>query len=155
LTKPRIAVVNGPAVGGGFELVLGCEFAVASTSAFFALPEVAHGLMPGAGGLPILARNLPLKKAAEVGLLGVRLSASDALRWGLISRVVEPQELASSAEDLAQTLAQADPFAVRAVRAVLRRENALAGPDGPAWTCNQRWSRTLRRRRSGIAMEGL
>lgn len=96
-TKPIIAAVNGLALGGGFELVLACDLAIASDEAVFGLPEVKRGLIAAAGGLHRLPRQLPLKQAMGIILTGRQISAPEALALGLINEVVSASEVMPAA----------------------------------------------------------
>ena len=96
--KPIIAAVNGYAMGGGLELVLACDLAVAAENAIFGAPEVKVGLVAAAGGVHRLPRQLPLKFAMGMLLTGSTITAAEALRWGLVNQVVPPAELAAAAE---------------------------------------------------------
>src|SRR4051794_19709175 len=89
--KPIVAAVNGLALGGGFELALASDLRIASTRARFGLPEPRLGLIAAAGGCARVLHALPPAVAAEVLLAGRRLDAEEALRWGLVSRVVAPE----------------------------------------------------------------
>ncbi len=89
-TKPLIAAVEGYAVGGGMELVLSCDLVVASTSAWFGLPEVKRGLMPDYGGTFRSVRQLPPNVARELLLTGEFLPAERAERLGFVNRLTEP-----------------------------------------------------------------
>ena len=88
MTKPVIAAVNGIAFGGGFEMVLACDLAVASANVTFALPEVRVGLAAMAGGMLRLPRSIGPKKAAELIMTARRIDADEALSLGLINKVV-------------------------------------------------------------------
>mgnify|MGYP001388255063 CR=1 FL=1 len=119
--KPIIAAINGYAVGGGLELALCCDLRVAAEHARFGLPEVRWGIIPGAGGTQRLPRAIPVGRAMELMLTGEQIDAAEALRLGLVNRVVPLPELMSSASQLAETILQRGPLAVRAVkRAVLQ-----------------------------------
>lgn len=120
LTKPVIAAVNGPAVGGGFEIVLAADVRIAATSAWFALTEVKIGSMPGSGGTQRLARAVPPAIAAMLLYTGDRLSAEDAYRFGLISELVEPDELLNAALAIAGRIAANAPLSVRATKVALQ-----------------------------------
>jgi acetyl-CoA C-acetyltransferase len=90
LPKPVIAAVNGYAMGGGFEIALACHLVVADAAARFALSEVKVGLVAGAGGLVRLPRAVPPKLANEMILTGRRLTADEAMAYGLVNRITEP-----------------------------------------------------------------
>lgn len=85
--KPVVAAINGVAVGGGLELALACDLRVAAAHAELGLPETSLGIIPGAGGTQRLARMVGETRAKEMILLGRRLSATEALAWGLVNRV--------------------------------------------------------------------
>lgn len=85
--KPVIAAINGVALGGGLELALLCDLRVAAAHAELALPETTLGIIPGAGGTQRLPRLVGEGRAKEMILLGRRLSAAEALQWGLVNRV--------------------------------------------------------------------
>lgn len=112
--KPIIAAVNGYAMGGGLELVLACDLAVAAENAIFGAPEVKVGLVAAAGGVHRLPRQLPLKFAMGMLLTGSTITAAEALRWGLVNQVVPPAELAAAAKSLAAEVVKGAPLSVRA-----------------------------------------
>jgi len=118
--KPMIAAVNGAAVGGGFELALACDLVVAADTARFGLPEVKRGLFPGGGGT-LLGTRLPLSLALELNLTGELIDAQRAESWGLVNRVVPPEDLLTSALGLAQTIAANGPLATRMIKDLVRR----------------------------------
>ncbi|SEB18734.1 enoyl-CoA hydratase-related protein [Variovorax sp. YR216] len=119
--KPRIAAVNGAAVAGGFELVLACDFAIASVDAVFALPEVKRGLAATAGGVWRLPRSIPRGAALEMIATGEPIDASEALRLGLVNRVMAPEHLIPEAMRIAALAAANAPLALRASLALARR----------------------------------
>src|SRR5690606_18055490 len=86
--KPIIAAVNGPALAGGFEIVLACDLVVAADTARFGIPEVKRGLMAAAGGLIRLPKRVPLAIALEMAMTGDPVDAARALQLGLVNRVV-------------------------------------------------------------------
>ncbi len=119
LDKPVIAAVNGYAAGGGFELALACDLAVAVPDARFSLPEVKLGLVPDSGGIFRLARRMPPALARELLLTGRPIDATEAARWGIVNRVVERERLLEEARALAAEIEAAAPLATRAVKAIL------------------------------------
>lgn len=126
--KPVIAAINGYALGGGLEIALQCDIRIASTQAVFGLPEVCIGSMPGAGGTQRLIRAVGSSDAMLMLLTGARISADEALRIGLVSRVVEPAQLQQSAHEIATKIATNAPLAVSAVKrlALMGRELNLS-----------------------------
>jgi len=128
LNKPVIAAVNGLALGGGVEIVLACDLAVAAADAEFGLPEPRVGLAAlGGGGLQRLARQLPMKQAMWLALTGNRIGAEAARRIGLINQVVPTHELRSRARALAEELLAGAPLALEAAKQVMLQ--SLAAPD--------------------------
>ena len=124
LHKPVIAAVNGLAMGGGFELALAADLIVASETAEFALPEVKLGMVADSGGVLRLPRRLPRAIALEMLLTGRRMGALEAARWGLVNRVVAPDQLLETAQVLAQEMVLAAPLALAAVKELV---NATEG----------------------------
>lgn len=123
--KPLIAAVDGPAVAGGFELVLACDMLVASDAAFFALPEVQRGLVAAGGGLMRLPGRLPRPLAMEYALTGRRMSAAEAKGFGLVNRLTESGGALAAARDLAAEIAACGPLAVAATKKIVQ--------EGPGW----------------------
>jgi enoyl-CoA hydratase/carnithine racemase len=117
---PVIAAVNGIALGGGTEIALACDLRIAAESAVFGFPEVGLGLLPGWGGTQRAIRALPLGVATELVLTGRRVGADEALRIGLVQRVVPAAELLASARELATAIAKNSPAAVRQAKRALR-----------------------------------
>lgn len=128
--KPMIAAVNGAAVAGGFELMLACELVVSADHARFGLPEVARGLVAGAGGT-FLPLRIPRAIAYELALTGQPISADRALALGLVNQVVPGDEVLTTAMELARTIAANSPHAVRVTRGLLRDATEL--PTEQAW----------------------
>ena len=120
LEKPVIAAVNGFALGGGCELALACDIRIASAKAKFGQPEVNLGLIPGYAATQRLPRLIGLGNALLLLLSGEMVGAEDALRMGLVQRVVEPEALLPTALELARTIASKGPLAVRLVKRVAR-----------------------------------
>lgn len=125
LTKPVIAAVNGLAVGGGFELALAADLIVASEAAQFWLPEAQLGILPDSGGLLRLPKCLPERLATEMIFTGRRLSAEDALHYGLASRISAPESLIDTALELARAVAASAPLAIQAAKDIIRATRNL------------------------------
>jgi len=113
-------------MGGGLELALACDIRVASDTAQFALSEVRIGSIPGAGGTQNLPRLVGMSDAMLMLLTGDRVDALEALRLGLVSRVVPPAELLNCALSIAYRIAQNAPLSVRAIKKVVK--NGLQMP---------------------------
>ena len=125
LNLPVIARVNGFALGGGFEMVLGCDIVVACDQASFGLPEPLVGRLPLDGGMALLPRQLPHRVAMGMLLTGQRISAAQALAYGLINAAVPRAELdTTTAKWVAQILACA-PLSVQAIKQVVRQTASL------------------------------
>jgi enoyl-CoA hydratase len=119
MPKPVIAAVNGFALGGGCELALACHIRIASENARFGLPEASLGIIPGYGGTQRLPRLVGKGIALDMILSSEMTSAPDALRMGLVSRVVPQAELHTTAEKLARTILSRGPLALRSVLAAV------------------------------------
>ncbi|WP_316529580.1 enoyl-CoA-hydratase DpgD [Kitasatospora brasiliensis] len=150
LTKPVLAQVRGYALGGGFELVLACDLVIAAHSAVFALPEATLGLVPGAGGAFRLARQIPLKAAMGYLLTGRRMSAHQALAFGLVNEVVPDGELDACVQRWTADLLRCAPLSQRALKEAVMRSLDL--PLEQAFTTRYRWEQV--RRASQDAREG-
>lgn len=135
-SKPWIAAVNGPALAGGFELVLACDLIVASETAYFALPEPKVGIFACAGGPFRLARRIPPAKALELALTGERLSAQDAAAMGLVNAVTTPDGVLDAALELAERILVNAPLGVSATLALGRA--AAAQAEQELWALNDR-----------------
>jgi crotonobetainyl-CoA hydratase len=120
LNKPVICALNGMAIGGGFELAIACDLIIAADHVEFALPEMPLGIVPDAGALQRLPRRLPYNIAMEMLLLGRRMGAEEAARYGLVNKVVPSAELMTVAREWALQLAKAAPLAMQTVKEVLR-----------------------------------
>ncbi|MGH7289548.1 MAG: enoyl-CoA hydratase-related protein [Myxococcota bacterium] len=116
LWKPIIAALNGDALAGGCEVMLACDIRLAVPHARFGLSEVQRGLVPGGGSMVRLPRQIPWARAMELLLTGDPISADEAARLGLVSRVVAPGELLAEAERVARRLASNGPLALEAVK---------------------------------------
>jgi len=121
LALPVIAAVNGFALGGGLEMVMACDLVVASEKARFGQPEINLGIIPGFGGTQRLARRIGAPRAREMIYGGDMIDAETALRWGLINRVVKPEELMPEARKLAAALASKPPIALAQAKNAIQR----------------------------------
>ncbi len=120
LKKPVIAAVNGLAIGGGFELAMACDLLIAAEHVEFSLPEMPLGMIPDAGAIQRLPRRIPYNIAMEMLLLGRRMTAAEAQRYGLVNKVVPMDRLMAAARAWAAQLAEAAPLALQTVKEVLR-----------------------------------
>jgi crotonobetainyl-CoA hydratase len=118
LLTPVIARVNGHAVGGGFEMVLGCDLAVAAETATFGLPEALVGRLPLDGGVPLLLRTLPRKLATEIMLTGRRLTAREACAHGLVNEVVPAENLDDAVRRWVGRVLRSAPLSNRAIKEI-------------------------------------
>jgi enoyl-CoA hydratase/carnithine racemase len=118
---PIIAAVNGAAYAGGMEIALACDFVYAVPSARFALTEVTLGIMPGAAGTQNLPRAVGVRRAKEIVLTGEPFTAQQALEWGMINRICEPDRLTAEALATAARIAANAPLSVRQAKKSLDR----------------------------------
>ncbi|MFG6157922.1 enoyl-CoA hydratase-related protein [Halomonas sp. 1390] len=116
LPVPVVALVNGFCLGGGCELALACDWAVASDNAIFGQPEVLLGVIPGFGGTQRLPRRVGPAMAIDLVTTGRKIDAQEALRIGLVNRVMSQDELEAYAEELTKQLGGNGPEAVRGAK---------------------------------------
>jgi enoyl-CoA hydratase len=121
IEKPVIAAINGDALGQGLELALGCDIRLASDKAKFGFPNVAQGIIPFDGGTQRLPRIVGRGKALELILTAETITAEEALRIGLVSKVVSEANLAAETEALAKTIAAAAPIALRYIKEAVNK----------------------------------
>lgn len=121
IDKPIIAAVNGHCLAGGLEVALSCDLRLASENATFGLPEVTRGMLPGAGGTQRLPRLIGSERALDLILTGRRIEADEAHRIGLVTRVVPLASLMDEALEVARTISQNGPLAIRAAKAAVWR----------------------------------
>jgi len=124
--KPIIAAINGYAVGGGLEIALACDMRIASSNAKFGLTEAKVASLAGLNGTQCLPRAIPQAVAMKMLLTGELISAEESLRYGLVSDVVEPNELMDLAKELAEKIASAAPLSIQAAK-----QAAVLGLDMP------------------------
>ncbi|MFM7568790.1 MAG: enoyl-CoA hydratase/isomerase family protein [Betaproteobacteria bacterium] len=119
-SKPVIAAIEGLALGGGCELAMACDLRIASEVARFGFPELRLGVFPGSGGLYRLPRLVGHARALEMMLLGDQINAAEALRIGLVNRVVEQGQALGKAIELAKQMASSAALAVAVIKRGLR-----------------------------------
>ena len=124
LNKPVIAALNGIVIGGGFEIAMSCDLLIASEHVEFGLPEIPLGIVPDAGALQRLPHLVPYNIAMEMFLLGRRLSSSEALKFGLVNKVVPYEKLMGTARDWAEKISKSAPLAIQSIKEVLRNTDA-------------------------------
>lgn len=117
IPQPVIAAVNGPAVGGGCNIALACDMIIASEAASFCEIYILMGIHPDAGGTFFLPRLVGLPKALELMLTGKTIDAQEAYRIGLVNEITAPDQLEDRAREMASTLVQRAPLAVRMIKA--------------------------------------
>jgi enoyl-CoA hydratase/carnithine racemase len=122
---PIIAAVNGAAMGGGCEMTLACDFAYASETARFGLPEVGLGIMPGLGGTQLLRRCAGERRAIELLTTGRPFTAAQAMEYGVVSGVTAPEALMDTVLAVAGEIAAKAPLSVRALKHVVREAHSL------------------------------
>lgn len=128
-SKPVIAAVNGFAMGGGMEIALASDIVIAADNAMFALPEVKVGLIAAAGGIPRLARQIPLKRAMDLLLTGRHFAAEEAERLDIINQVVPAGEATQAARKYAEMICENSPSAVRLTKQLLNETAVHASID--------------------------
>jgi enoyl-CoA hydratase len=121
LPKPVVAAINGYALGGGLELAMACDIRIASTKAKLGQPEVKLGVTPGFAGTQRLPRLVGFGRAKELLLVGEPIDAETAQSYGLVNRVVEPDDLMDAAKETARQIAARGPSAVALVKACVNK----------------------------------
>jgi E-phenylitaconyl-CoA hydratase len=127
--KPIIAAINGYCLAGGLELAMACDIRLASATASFGCPEVRWGILHGYGALR-LPKTMPLSAAMELLLTGERITAEEAFRLGIVSRVVPPAELMPTARRLAEKICANGPLAVRVTKELAWRGLEMSLDEG-------------------------
>ena len=128
LNKPVICAVNGICCGGGLELALSCDLILASNTASFALPEIRSGTVADAASVK-LPKRIPYHVAMDLLLTGRWFDAEEAMRWGLLKEVCEPEELLNKTRELAQLLASGPPLVYAAIKEVVREAEDMKFQD--------------------------
>ncbi|MFA1710091.1 enoyl-CoA hydratase/isomerase family protein [Peribacillus frigoritolerans] len=117
MKQPVIAVVDGYALAGGFEIVLNCDMIVAADTATFGLPEVTRGIMPGGGGTRLLSKRIHVHRAKEWVCTGKMVSGEEAHQAGLLNILTKSDDLREKAVQLAEAIANNAPLAVQNCKA--------------------------------------
>jgi len=125
LHVPVIGRINGVAVGGGFELVLGCDIVVAAENASFGLPEAKVGRMPLDGGMVLLPRYVPEKVAMGMLLTGRRISPVEAKEYGLVNEVVAAAELDAAVNRWVDQILECAPLSVKSIKESVKETREL------------------------------
>jgi enoyl-CoA hydratase len=129
LYKPVIAAINGRALGGGTELLQATDIRIAAEHAVFALPEPRVGVVPGAGSMVRLARQLPWAHAMKILLGGEPINAPEALAMGLVSEVVAADTLQARAQQYADNICGQAPLALQAIKRTALETHTLPWAD--------------------------
>jgi enoyl-CoA hydratase len=161
-SKPVVGAINGPAVTGGFELALNCDFLVASERARFGDTHTRVGVMPGWGMTVLLAQAIGVRRAREMSFTGNFLTGQEAFEWGLVNHVVAHDDLLPFTRRLALDIVNNDQAGVRQIRATYAEVAATTVAEG--WTIEARdgraWSKArfdpaeVERRRAAILERG-
>ncbi|NKB52206.1 MAG: crotonase [Rhizobiaceae bacterium] len=128
-SKPIIARVNGLALGGGLELVLGCDIVIAAETARFGLPEAKVGRVPLDGGMTLLPRLIPRNIAVGMMMTGRMSPASEMARFGLVNSVVSPDELDAETDRWVADVLACAPLSLQAIKATVRNTAHLSVSD--------------------------
>jgi enoyl-CoA hydratase/carnithine racemase len=129
LDIPVIARVNGHALGGGMEMMLGCDIVIASSNATFGLPEPRVGRLALDGGVALLTRRIPYVWAMGMLLTGRRVTAAEALRIGLVNEVVAPEELDGAVARWTEDILACAPLSLRAIKQMVRAGEGMSAKE--------------------------
>lgn len=141
LSKPVIAALHGCVAGGGMELALCSDIRIAAEGTSFALPEVTRGIVPGSGGMVFLPRIIGAGRAMEWLLTGEAIDSDEALRIGLVNKVVPKEQLLDAATAMANRIADNAPLAVQAIKETVLR--ALGTTLAEGLTISEQQARVL------------
>ena len=129
LKKPIIAAVTGSAIGGGFEMLLSADVIIAAKEVEFWLPEAKLGFLPDGGGIQQLPKRLPYNLASELILTGRKLGMQEAKHHGLVSQILEADQVLAKAHEMAVDIAQAAPLPLQAMKEIMALSTALSVED--------------------------
>ncbi len=121
LPQITIAAINGPAVGGGFELAIAPDFRLASEKAIFQMPEAKHGYPVGWSGLNLLPKLVGVNISKEILLMAEKFDAQKALRWGLINKILSSDNFMEDVKEFANEFARRDPVLTQMVKYACNR----------------------------------
>lgn len=159
--RPIIGAINGHAITAGFELALGCDILIASSEAKFADTHVRVGMLPGWGLSQELPRRIGITRAKELSFTGNYISAQQAETWGLVNRVVPPDELLPTCRALAADIVSCDAHVVSAYKRLIDEGYGMAFADAMAYESKRamEWARTITadfiaQRREGVKDRG-
>lgn len=130
IPKPIIAMVNGYALGGGCEAIMACDIVIASEKAKFGQPEIKVGIIPGGGGTQALAKLVGEKKAKELILTGDFINAEEALRLGLINKVVPAEQLLEATEEMIAKLKAQSPIILQYCKMAVNKSQEMSLSEG-------------------------
>lgn len=132
LSQPVVGALNGHTFGMGLEIALACDLLVASSSAQLGFPEINIGLIPGAGGTQRLSRMVGVLRAHDIVMTGRVLTADEALSWGLVNRVVDPNQFEDAVAEIADGLLGRSPLALEHAKRSVRAADEHGLMDGEA-----------------------
>ena len=132
LDVPVIARVNGFALGGGFDMVLGCDIVIAASNARFGLPEARVGRMPLDGGMVLLQRKIPHNRAMAVLMTGRQFSAAEMYEFGIVNEVVQPEYLDEAVERWVSEIVACAPLSLKAIKHTVNRTGHLSPAEAQA-----------------------
>jgi len=132
LNVPVIGRINGVALGGGFELALGCDLLIAAPHARFGLPEARVGRVPLDGGMVLLQRKIPYNQAMAVLLTGKQFSAADMLAFGIVNVVAPQEQLDDTVAQWVDDITRCAPLSLRAIKYTVKNTGHLAPQEAQA-----------------------
>jgi enoyl-CoA hydratase len=155
--RPIIGAINGHAITAGFELALSCDILIASTEAKFADTHVRVGMLPGWGLSQRLPRLIGISRAKELSFTGNYLGAREAEAWGLVNRVVPPEELLPVCRKLARDIASCDPAVVKAYKRLIDEGFGMNFSSAMAYESERAldWARRITARHIAGIREGI
>jgi trans-feruloyl-CoA hydratase/vanillin synthase len=123
--KPTIAMVNGWCFGGGYGALFACDLAFAAEEAHFGLSEINWGILPGGGATKVVRELLPFRRAMYHALMGETIDGRTAAQWGLVNEALPLTQLRERVEQVARTLREKNPVALKAAKDAIRRVSEM------------------------------